>query len=1216
MNVSLSNMLATGMWTAFLSVLAIIGIVVAGGLIVAVVGKAVLSLFSGDKSNTESGKVDEFGYTYNNSQADYVMQNEEKLQQTQTVSTEYTPQDDYAYALDVDEAVAKTEQEALNKELSSIDDEDDFFKDFAGDEDERFGDDDLMGMIDEISQDVLDEEEQNALQAQQAESEANKSMLDKYSIDSYFDENDSVDEDDVLIADTLTEEEQIVKEEANTEIDTVIDEETVNEINALKQQVREIMENMEDNRNQSETFNEQLINILNELKEANKKEVKTEQDAEREINELKQQLENSRAEMEQQFQEKMADKDAEMQMLLQEQMKASNEEIESLKAQLSLLLKKLGEGEEDADDAKEVEPVEEPEDEISVLRKEVKEMLNDMREQNDAKNNEFNAQLLEILNEMKEATLKQNEQIKIETAEEAVAEVDEWQEQLKLAEKDLRKQFKEEILHKDEEEKAELRAQMENYNEEISELKSQLSFLLNKFQSESESAKAENQALIDQLEAERKQRINLEQEKLEAEKAQLEQLERLRKENEELTDKLHTRINDEYSQLTDDEIDDLYSEAENIDYSAISKMNEEQINEKVKAGLESSKQEIDELKEQVSRLTSYIEERENALADRINVHEVRTVDFDVEQIKEFTAKEVEERVREKLIDSLAEIQLLKEELVNTKEEIEKQYKDQLADKDSGMEYDRVNQLQNSAEKIDDLNNQLKELTKNIQEEQRQIKKTSKQCVAELEDLREAKAEEAQAELEDAQMTVIGPKNNRIALIASNIEIAETVKNIDEETVKQLSEAELDEIINVRLQDSNNVIEALKQEIEQLKNDLIEKNEQIEKSQQTTLPVVRSPLFDVEMIKNITAQEVERKVQERLAEAMKEIDEMKKQLELSKQEIERQYKEEVVNNKAIQTELKDKLKMSAAEVIDLKEQLIDLTEQITLEHQEAKQNSEAIVEQLEFDRKEKEEIAKLQLTNGEENSSMAVATAEVTVIGPANNQVALITSGANISEDVENMDIPTIDIETVKKLAEEEIEEKVEQRMAASIIEIEELKKQILNLSIQIQEMKNDDDDNEDAKPVVFHYSTEEAYLERLAILEERLKNAKKELKINAKELNPLEKVNRTLERDKIKLRRKYAIAAKKKVALYGVNNYVDIDKEKAEKLKQELELLEGLKLSVSHCEEVMNANIDRYPILVHTNKILKENIANIESDIEALNIELKALRERNGSSNN
>ena len=73
----------------------------------------------------------------------------------------------------------------------------------------------------------------------------------------------------------------------------------------------------------------------------------------------------------------------------------------------------------------------------------------------------------------------------------------------------------------------------------------------------------------------------------------------------------------------------------------------------------------------------------------------------------------------------------------------------------------------------------------------------------------------------------------------------------------------------------------------------------------------------------------------------------------------------------------------------------------------------------------------------------------------------------------------------------------------------------------------------------------------------------------------------------------------------GSHIIIDIDKDKAEKLAQELELLEGLKLSVSHCEEVMNANVDRYPILVHTDKILRENIANIESDIASLNVSTK-----------
>ena len=84
MNISLSNMMATGAWMAFLSVLAIIGIIVAGGFIVALLGRMVLSLVS-PKQYDEVQKVDEFGYV-NNMQGGYITQNEERQQQ---VATEY-----------------------------------------------------------------------------------------------------------------------------------------------------------------------------------------------------------------------------------------------------------------------------------------------------------------------------------------------------------------------------------------------------------------------------------------------------------------------------------------------------------------------------------------------------------------------------------------------------------------------------------------------------------------------------------------------------------------------------------------------------------------------------------------------------------------------------------------------------------------------------------------------------------------------------------------------------------------------------------------------------------------------------------------------------------------------------------------------------------------------------------------------------------------------
>ena len=65
MNITVSNVLATSVWMAFLSVLAIIGIIVAGGFIVALIGRMVLSLFNAGTSN-ETDKVDEFGYVQTN----------------------------------------------------------------------------------------------------------------------------------------------------------------------------------------------------------------------------------------------------------------------------------------------------------------------------------------------------------------------------------------------------------------------------------------------------------------------------------------------------------------------------------------------------------------------------------------------------------------------------------------------------------------------------------------------------------------------------------------------------------------------------------------------------------------------------------------------------------------------------------------------------------------------------------------------------------------------------------------------------------------------------------------------------------------------------------------------------------------------------------------------------------------------------------------------
>jgi hypothetical protein len=129
--------------------------------------------------------------------------------------------------------------------------------------------------------------------------------------------------------------------------------------------------------------------------------------------------------------------------------------------------------------------------------------------------------------------------------------------------------------------------------------------------------------------------------------------------------------------------------------------------------------------------------------------------------------------------------------------------------------------------------------------------------------------------------------------------------------------------------------------------------------------------------------------------------------------------------------------------------------------------------------------------------------------------------------------------------------------------------------------------------------------ERLTVLQERLSLAEKNFKVNKKEFIPLQKIKKTLESDKDKLRRKEAIVAKQKVLLFGVNNYV-ADPEKQKKLEQDLDVLDALRLSVKHCEDVMKQNEDRYPILEKTHTILKDTVADIKADIKTVEDKIKA----------
>ncbi len=131
--------------------------------------------------------------------------------------------------------------------------------------------------------------------------------------------------------------------------------------------------------------------------------------------------------------------------------------------------------------------------------------------------------------------------------------------------------------------------------------------------------------------------------------------------------------------------------------------------------------------------------------------------------------------------------------------------------------------------------------------------------------------------------------------------------------------------------------------------------------------------------------------------------------------------------------------------------------------------------------------------------------------------------------------------------------------------------------------------------------------QKLAQAEDRLKSTEKEFKQCKKEYIPLRKVWAAHEKDEKKLRRKEALVAKQKVLLYGVNNYAEIDQEKAQKLAEDLDLLDGLKLSVQHCEEVMKKNEERYPLLEKMYNVLKDRNDELKKDIASYKEEIARL---------
>lgn len=227
------------------------------------------------------------------------------------------------------------------------------------------------------------------------------------------------------------------------------------------------------------------------------------------------------------------------------------------------------------------------------------------------------------------------------------------------------------------------------------------------------------------------------------------------------------------------------------------------------------------------------------------------------------------------------------------------------------------------------------------------------------------------------------------------------------------------------------------------------------------------------------------------------------------------------------------------------------------------------------------------------------------------------------EEVEDSDEETYEEEEEEEEVEEESEEETQDDSAEEIARLEAEKEELLKekeryeaMCKALEEEKQQllESVQEQNLPIVVAPNLSlDDLRQRLQDAEEKLKANEKDLKQCKKDFVPLNRIWKTHEKDKKKLERKEAKVAKQKVMLYGVNNYEDIDEEKARKLAEDLDLYDGLKLSVQHCEEVMEKNADRYPLLKKMYEVLKRQNTELKEEIATLREQIAELEEEEGA---
>ncbi|MBE5757654.1 MAG: hypothetical protein E7345_01815 [Clostridiales bacterium] len=486
-----------------------------------------------------------------------------------------------------------------------------------------------------------------------------------------------------------------------------------------------------------------------------------------------------------------------------------------------------------------------------------------------------------------------------------------------------------------------------------------------------------------------------------------------------------------------------------------------------------------------------------------------------------------------------------------------------------------------------------EETRKELDELKALKEQQKQEIEEFKLLKEDFARQKEEELAEMKSNLDKAKAEELEKIRQEAlkeqEKLEEMQRQLEEDQKRIEEQRL--LDEQKLQEEHKRLEELRLAQEQK---LLEEQEKLEAEQKKLLEEQEKVEAQRKLAEEQQKQKEQEKLeakQEKLEAEQKELEEKQKEIEEKQKELEEMQKEETVELQA--PIIKETIIRDEEEINKLKQKnlirmnnrlsrIIKDTEKLQAQKLKelerlAEERKKLLEKEQEERRKEQERILEMQRANRER---LLKQQENIRI----KNEISKKLSEASSRAGKYKLDSKVVKITREQPQPEEKIVEETVttvETIPHTDIEIKTVEK------TPLAPVKAS------AKPLF----DKEYYEAKLTELDEELKEAEKELRTNKSEYIPLTRIHKAYARDSEKLRKKEMQVAKQKVALYGVNS-TKVDPNKKAKLDENLSALAELKDSVSHCEEVIRKNKDRYPVLEKNNRLITKQIDRINEDIK------------------